>query len=185
MAVPVFTGPYTPVTAQVVDIAAPVTDVTTGWSGADTFEVNTLPPGLVFDGTSLSGFNRVLMEYFIFIRGVNDDGPADWEPLQWSVTSGLTTARTLYGLNREYFLVHSSGTSSVLTVKKATPTGRQSTWNAGLLLINDVGDSTDRDGTSADYNSEFIGQQILLNGIADTFARATEPGWEIIIDTSS
>lgn len=183
MAVPSFAGPYADQLNQVIDTAVAF-DITAGWTGADSFEVNTLPPGFTFDGTNLGGVNRSLMDYTIFIRGVNADGAADWEPLHWTTAGAPATERVLWGLSLEYQTVNPLGTASILYIETATRTGRQSTWNAGLMFVNDVGDSIDRDGTSARYDSSWVGSQILLSGGADTLVRASVPGWEIIIDPS-
>jgi len=181
MAPPIHTIPYIP---QVSTFNDPVNfDISVNWTGADFFEVNTLPPGFTFDGdVNLGGIANTQMSYFIFIRAGNDDGLSDWQPLLWTIAAGAgATKRTLYGLSLDYQLLNPLGTAAVIFIKTATKTGRQSTWNAGVMFINDIED----DGNAAKYDASFVNSQIILDGGSDTQIRATEPGWEIIIDTAS
>lgn len=181
MAIPSFSGPYTPQAETADDPVA--FDVSAGWTGATSFEIDTLPPGFTFDSPNLGGFNFVNMNYTIFVRGVNADGAAPFEPLPWVVT-GLGNNRTLYGLSLDYQNLHPAGSGALVYMNRATESGRQSPGGAGLMFINDIGDSNNRDGVADRYDSQFLVGQIQLNGVGDTFFRATLPGWEIIIDTN-
>jgi hypothetical protein len=174
MSVPTFSGPYTG-QDDVVDVPVGAFDVSVGWTGAKRYEVAALPPGFAFDGLDITGTPLVQMFYTLFIRGVNDEGPGDWAPLRWDATGGAASARTLWGLSLAFQNVHASGSGAVLFFKVAT------NEVSGVLLINDIA----RDGSASDYDASFRKSQIVLNGVANAFVRATVPGWEIIIDTSA
>lgn len=178
MPIPVLTTPYAPEASVFNDAVA--LDISTNWLDADFFEIASLPPGFTFDGgNDIGGVAKANMNYTLYIRAGNDDGLSDWKPLVWIVT-GQATNRILWGLSFDWQVVNASPNAGVIYIKQATKTGRQSTWNAGVMLVND----TDEDSNAARYDSSWIGSQIVLNGTADTQLRATEPGWEIILDNS-
>lgn len=184
MAVPTFAGPYA-TQNEIVDTTVNF-DASAGWTDAVSFEVAVKPPGFLFDEATgvFSGDNNALMDYTIFVRGIGllDEKPAGvnggFEPLQWITTGGPVTLRKLWGLSLEYQEVNAQGIAATLFGKRM-PSG------AGTMFINDIGDSIIRDGTADQYDAGLLIKQILLSGGADTLIRATVPGWEIIIDTSS
>lgn len=178
MAVPTHDSPYTP---QAIALDAAVSfDITQDWSNADTWEINTLPPGFTFDGTDLGGTGDTEQFYTIFVRAGNADGFSDWQPLQFDVNAGVpATDRLLRGLSLAWVQILTA-TAAVITIKKAGPSGRQSSWNMGMLLVSDIGN----DGNAAEYRPNFLDENFSVSVAANTFVRATEPGWEIVVDTS-
>ncbi len=158
------------------------------WTESPTrFEVNILPPGFTIDadGLNLGGQTECQMIYTIFVRGINSEGFGDWFPLQWDVVSVTPTGRTLHGLPLVWPAVaqHLSGTPAVIFVQRPglTPSGF-----GGLLYVNDIGidGNVSVDGTASKYGPDFKSLQLLPSGTADTFLRATLPGWEVIIDVN-
>lgn len=163
------------------------------WTESPTvFEVSTLPPGFTIDGAgpreglNLGGQTECKMVYTIFVRGVNAEGAGDFFPLQWDVASVAVTGRTLHGLPLVWPAapqIPLGGGPSVifLQLPGVSPSGP-----AGLLYVNDIGldGGISVDGTASKYGPAFKGLQLLPNGIANTFLRATKPGWEVIIDTN-
>jgi len=153
------------------------------WTDSPTeFEVDTLPPGFTTNGQSLAGAAGCKMVYIIFVRGVNAEGFGDWFPLQWIVSTASATARTLYGLPVAWPALpqHPLGTPAVVYIKRATLGGAQSSSGSGVLIVNDIA----IDESASPYDASFLRSQLLLNGVGNTFLRATVPGWEIIIDTN-
>ena len=122
------------------------------------------------------------MVYFVYVRARNADGFSSWEPIKWTVDIGASedTTRILYGLSFEFQNLNLAGIPATLFFKQATLKGRSSPGGAGAMLISDIA----QDGNSARYDATYLNTQILLGGATDSFIRATEPGWEIIIDTA-
>lgn len=157
------------------------------WTGSPkSFEVNVMPPGfLPLDGLlplggSLTGVAGCKMLYILFVRGINAEGAGDWFPLQWTVASVATTARTLYGLPIEWPATpqHAAGGGAII-IRVARP-GQSAHGAIGVFSVNDIR----IDGTADRYGDAFRGFQILANGVGATFLKASDPGWEIIIDTN-
>lgn len=147
------------------------------WTNSPTsFKINRLPPSFTTDGQDLGGVSGCRMVYTLFVRGVNSEGFGAWFPLKWSVTAA-GTGRILYGVPVAWpgAAQHALGSAATIFVQAH---GRRPT--SGLFYINEVA----IDGTSSKYGPDFVGYQILINGVANTFFRATEPGWEIILDTN-
>ncbi len=182
MAVPGRSGAYV---AQIDDIGDAISfdlDDTKWTNNPTSFEVNTLPPGFTFDGDqTLEGTQTTKMVYTLFIRASNADGSSAWVPLLWTVNVTIeVTFRTLYGLSLAWTELHPiAGGDAVVDILRGTLRGRQTPGGSGLLLTNDIGN----DGTAARYDSSRVDTQLLLDGVAASFFRATEPGWEIVIDT--
>jgi len=189
MSVPIFTGFY-PVYQGIIGVPPDFTiPIAAEWTGATSFDIASLPPDLTYDSTSytISGPVTTLMKYTVYIRGVNSFGAADWEPLYIEVFNppptpgGMPSSlRTLFGLPIEWQQVVEIGTKSVIFIKQATLYAPGNFSGTGRMLINDVAN----DGNATIYPSNKLYTQILTNGGSYVYARATEPGWEIIVDTS-
>lgn len=175
MAIPILTVPYTPQAYTVLDAIS--LDISTNWSNATFFDIASLPPdtSYVEATTTITGTASTQMVYTVYIRGGNSDGVAAWAPLLLT-TTGQITERTLYGLSQDWALVHSAGSTAVIYIKQATTTRPGS----GVMLINDI----DNDGNASTNPPSALFSQIVLNGGSATWLRATQPGWEIIIDVA-
>ena len=190
MAKPGRTGAYAnQASAEVGDAIAFVLD-DGNWTESPTFfEVNIAPPGFTrvaptpgfpLSAASLGGIAGCKMLYIIFVRGVNAEGAGDWFPLQWTVSTVATTARTLYGLPVDWPATPQhvmGGGAMVLYVKRP---GSSPVGPIGVFYVNDIA----LDGSATLYGAAFKGFQILANGVGATFLRASDPGWEVIIDTN-
>ena len=148
------------------------------WTESPTdFEVNKLPPGFTQVAQALAGVAGCKMDYTIFVRGINSDGFGAWFPLRWVVSSIASTGRTLLGLPLEWPAAPQhpgGGTSAVIDVILAG-------LNPGLvgsMMLNDI----EIDGTATTYTTRIQGEQFLLNGVGDTFLKASDPGWILILD---
>ena len=149
------------------------------WTESPTsFEVNKLPPGFTQVAQALAGIAGCQMDYTLFVRGINSDGFGEWFPLRWVVTSVAVTGRTLLGLPLEWpgTAQHPSGGNAIIDVILAG-------LNPGLfgsMKLNDIA----IDGTATTYTTQIQGCQFLLNGVGDTFLKASHPGWVVILDTN-
>lgn len=175
MAVPTLDIPYTPQVYTVLDAIS--LDISTNWSNATSFDVASVPPdtSYVAATTTIAGTASTQMVYTVYIRGRNSDGAAAWAPLLLT-TTGQTTERTLYGLSQNWALVHSAGSTAVIYIKQAT----KNVPGTGVMLINDI----DNDGNASTNPPSALFSQIVLNGGSATWLRATQPGWEVIIDVA-
>ena len=159
------------------------------WTESPTaFQVNKLPPSFTLDaaGLNLGGETGCQMDYTLFVRGVNSEGPGDWFPLRWTVATTAATEVTLYGLPVEWPATPqiASGTAaSVLIVTPGLGTfggaqGKQGAGAVGQVYVNDIA----IDGTSQKYGSEMQNRQLIVSAGGASFFRATDPGWEILVD---
>ncbi len=179
MAIPVLDIPYI---TQIFNISDPIDiDISLNWTGATSFEIASLPPDTSYGifTTSIVGTATTLMDYIVFIRGINDDGAADWAPALWTTVGGASQ-RKLYGLSLDWTNLHPAGSTGVIFIKQATKHAPGNFSNTGVMLINDIGN----DGNASIVPSTNLYSQIVVNGASDTYIRATYPGWEIIIDTA-
>lgn len=152
------------------------------WTESPTsFEVALRPPGFLEDvpGT-LNGVAGCKMLYIIFVRGINSEGVGEWFPLQWTVSTVATTARTLYGLPIAWPATPQHAAAAGAMVIRVARPGQAAYGAVGIFYVNDI----DVDGTADRYGDSFRGFQILANGVGATFIRASVPGWEITIDTN-
>lgn len=144
------------------------------------FEVNVLPPGFTFAAGSLGGIAGCKMLYIIFVRGINAEGAGEWFPLEWTVSTAGVTGRTLYGLPVEWPATPQHAAAGGAIVLFVVRTGRSPSGPIGVFYVNDIA----IDGSAARYGDAFRGFQILASGVGATFLRASNPGWELIIDTN-
>ena len=151
------------------------------WTGSpDSFEVNKLPPGFTVAAGSLGGVAGCKMDYTLFVRGTNSEGTGEWWPLGWVVSSVASTGRTLFGLPLEWPAApqHAGGgTRAVIDVISAG----KNPGPFGSMLIND--DAID--GTATAYTTGIQGEQFLVSDVGDTFLKASDPGWTVIIDINA
>ena len=150
------------------------------WTESPTsFEVNKLPPGFTQVAQALAGVAGCKMDYTLFVRGINSDGAGDWFPLRWVVSSIASTGRTLFGLPLEWPGVaqHPAGGNATIDVVLAG----HNPGPVGSMSLNDI----EIDGTATKYTSRIQGEQFLLNGVGDTFLKASDPGWVVILDINA
>lgn len=150
------------------------------WTESPTsFEVNLLPPGFTQVAQALAGVAGCKMDYAIFVRGVNSDGFGDYFPLRWVVSSIASTGRTLLGLPLEWPVVaqHPLGGNATIDVFLAG----HNPGLVGSMSLNDIA----IDGTATNYTERIQGEQFLLNGVGDTFLKASDPGWVVLLDINA
>jgi len=179
MAVPVLITPYD---LQTFTVSDPIDiDISPNWSGATSFEIASPPPDTIYasDTTSIVGTATTQMIYTVYIRGVNAAGAADWASLLM-VTTGQVTSQVLWGLSVEWQLINPVGAEGYFFIKQATIGAPGNFSETGRLLINDIAN----DGNAIIYPSNRLYSQIDFDSTENTLARATEPGWELIINTS-
>lgn len=179
MAVPGRTGAYVAQSSTDVGEAIAYGLNDAQWTNNPTsFEVNRLPSGFTTDGQSLGGVAGCKMLYTLFIRGVNADGRSEWVPLLWTVPAvAEPSERTLIGVPMDWPATAQSLSGQAAVILVIGP-GKGLATGPGLLYVNDGG----VDGNATKYGPSFRGNQLILNGAADTFFRADAPGWEIIRD---
>ena len=151
------------------------------------FEVAKLPPDFTLtDGLNLGGVTECHMEYTIFVRGVNTEGAGEFLPLRWTVASIASTNRTLYGIPLVYpatpQIPAATAASVILQAAGLNPPapGLPVAGPVGKLLVNDIAVN----GTAARYGFEFLNKQLVVSAAGASFFRATNPGFEITIDTN-
>ena len=148
------------------------------WTESPTsFEVAKLPPGFIQVVQALAGVAGCKMDYTLFVRGANSDGVGDWFPLRWVVASIAPTGRTLLGLPLEWPAAPQhpgGGTKATIDVVLAG----HNPGKVGSMSLNDI----EVDGTATNYTERIQDEQFLLNGVGDTFLKASDPGWVVILD---
>jgi len=148
------------------------------WTESPTgFQVNKLPPGFTQVAQALAGVAGCKMDYTLFVRGINSDGAGDWFPLRWVVSSVASTGRTLLGLPLVWPAAPQHPGLGVSAVVDVVLAGHDP-GPIGSMSLNDIA----IDGTATNYTSRIQGEQFLLNGVGDTFFKASDPGWLVILD---
>ena len=169
-------------------VGAPINqDISVGWLNATSYEVAYLPPDITYDAqtTSIVGTATTRMNYKVSIRGVNFSGDhgakvvGEWK-IQIYTTTDPATTRVLFGLDTNWQLIQAAGLSSVVFIKQATRIAPGNFSHTGRLLINDI----ENEGNASIYPSTALYSQILLSGASNTYVRASELGWELVVDNA-